>query len=89
MTTPELDRAAIRERVVEALSSVLGRELADVDDSTRLFDDLNLDSTSVLGMLMELEDKVGMEVDADELEPEHLETVGALTDFILAQVTRP
>ncbi|MCB7135521.1 acyl carrier protein [Cellulosimicrobium marinum] len=82
-TTAELSRERVVGAVVEALSSVLGRPLPDVTESTRLFDELDLDSTSVLGLLMALEDSLDMEVDPEALEQHHLESVGALTDFVV------
>ncbi|CPU66432.1 acyl carrier protein [Cellulosimicrobium sp. MI9406] len=91
-TSTEPQEALGRERVVgavvEALSSVLGRPLPDVTSTTRLFDDLDLDSTSVLGLLMALEDSLDMEVDPESLEQHHLETVGSLTDFVVEHSTR-
>lgn len=85
---PEIDRESILGVVVEALSTVLGRPLSDVTEATRLFDDLDLDSTSVLGLLMTLEDLLDMEVDPESLEQHHLESVGALTDFIVSHSIR-
>ena len=41
--------------------------------NTSLFDELHLDSTSVLELLMTLEDRIdGLEIDPDELEPDVL-----------------
>lgn len=79
-------RAETRSIVIAALTNVLGRPLEDPSDETRLFEELSLDSTSVLGLLMELEDAVRLEVDPDELEREHLATIGSITDFIQAQL---
>jgi acyl carrier protein len=80
-----------RERVIDgirtAVSGVLATELPPIDERTRLFDDLSLDSTSVLELLMEIEDGLGVELDADTLEQHHFETVGTLTDYILEQAT--
>lgn len=91
-TNTESQEALGRDRVVgavvEALSNVLGRPLPDVTDATRLFDDLDLDSTSVLGLLMALEDSLDMEVDPESLEQHHLESVGSLTDFVVEHSTR-
>ncbi len=81
-TAQDTDRQQIHAAIVAALSEVLGQELTDVTGQTRLFNDLNLDSTSVLGLLMALEDGLDMQVDPENLEQRHLETVGALTDFI-------
>jgi acyl carrier protein len=76
------DRQQILDAIVVALSEVLRPELAGVTEETRLFDDLGLDSTSVLGLLMALEDALDMQVDPESLEQRHLETVGALAGFI-------
>lgn len=75
-------RKQILDAIVEALSDVLRQDLTDVAEETRLFDDLSLDSTSVLGLLMALEDALDMQVDPESLEQRHLETVGTLADFI-------
>lgn len=82
MITENFSRDEIRSRVIQALENVLNRPLDGLSDETRLFDDLNIDSTGVLGMLMELEDATEIEVDPDEIEQEHLVTLGSLTDFI-------
>ncbi|MBD5785593.1 acyl carrier protein [Cellulosimicrobium terreum] len=82
-----MDRERVVSAIVEALSSVLGRALPDVTESTRLFADLDLDSTSVLGLLMALEDTLEMEVDPEALEQHHLESVGSLTDFVVEHST--
>lgn len=68
--------------VIAALEDVLGRDLTGVTEETRLFDDLSLDSTSVLGLLMALEDSLDMMVDPENLEQSHLETVGSLAAFV-------
>lgn len=75
-------RKEILDAIVAALSDVLRQDLTDVAEETRLFDDLSLDSTSVLGLLMALEDALDMQVDPENLEQRHLETVGTLADFI-------
>ncbi|WP_051942783.1 acyl carrier protein [Streptacidiphilus rugosus] len=79
----EARREDVVRAVVAALADALGHELPDVTEATRLFDDLNVDSTSVLGLLMSLEDSLDIEVDTDILEQHHLESVAALTDFLL------
>ncbi|MFI5758921.1 acyl carrier protein [Streptomyces sp. NPDC051569] len=76
------ERAELVTAVVAALSEVLGQELTGVTEETRLFDDLNLDSTSVLSLLMELEDGLDLEVDPDSLEQHHLESVGSLVGYV-------
>ncbi|MEU4919549.1 phosphopantetheine-binding protein [Streptomyces parvus] len=77
-----MNRTEIIEQVRIALSSVLNKELTELGESTRLFDDLALDSTSVIELLMGLEDSIGLEIDPDDLEPEAFGTVGTLTDYV-------
>ncbi|MCS1352492.1 acyl carrier protein [Mechercharimyces sp. CAU 1602] len=77
-----------REQVVVAikrsLKEVLNmKEVDHITEKTSLFDDLALDSTSVLELLMVLEDEVeGLYVDPETLEPHHFETVGSLATYI-------
>lgn len=77
-----MDRTEIVEKVQSALSGVLNRDAAGLGEASRLFEDLALDSTGVIELLMELEDAVGMRVDPDELVPEVFRTVGTLADFV-------
>jgi acyl carrier protein len=81
-TVQDTGRAQIIEAITAALCEVLSQELTGITEQTRLFDDLSLDSTSVLGLLMALEDALDLEVDPENLEQHHLESVGALADFI-------
>lgn len=77
-----MDRTQIIEHVRISLSEVLNRELPELTEQTRLFEDLALDSTSVIELLMGLEDTIGLEIDPDDLEPEVFQTVARLTDYI-------
>lgn len=79
-----MNRTEIITHLRIALSEVLGREVTDLSTESRLFEDLALDSTSVIELLMSLEDTIGLEIDPDELGPEVFRTVGSLTDYIEA-----
>jgi acyl carrier protein len=79
----EAEREQVIAAIVAALCEVLGQDLADATEETRLFDDLGLDSTSVLGLLMALEDTMDMQVDPESLEQRHLESIGALAEFVV------
>lgn len=68
--------------VREAIATVLRRELPDVADDTRLFDDLAFDSTSVLELLVALEDRMGVVVDPDQLDECVFHTVGSITAYV-------
>lgn len=67
------------------LREVLGlskERVAAFDDGTELFGALpELDSMAVAGVLTELEDRLGVVIDDDEVDGEMLETFGALTRF--------
>lgn len=67
-----------------ALTEVLKRQLPELTVQTRLFSDLALDSTSVIELLMALEDTLNLQIDADELTPDVFETFGALTAYVAA-----
>jgi acyl carrier protein len=75
-----MDRTEITEHVRIALASVLNREIPALTEQLRLFEDLALDSTSVIELLMGLEDTIDLQIDPDELEPEVFRTVGTLVD---------
>jgi acyl carrier protein len=68
--------------IKHALSQVLGRDLADVTEQTRLFEDLALDSTSVLELLMAIEEDMAVEFDPDGLRQHHFKSVGSLSDYV-------
>ncbi len=70
------------------LSDVLGLNGKQVDKfttDTGLFGALpELDSMAVAGVLTELEDRLGIVIDDDDIDGETLETFGALTSFACA-----
>jgi acyl carrier protein len=80
-----VERARVTAHVIAALSGVLKQELPDADENTRLFDDLGLDSTSVLELLMLIEDEMAVEFDTDTLEQRHFESVGSLAGYVVEQ----
>lgn len=80
--------AVLLEEIKGALAEVLNTEAReDIQLSTSLFDELYLDSTSVLELLMTLEDRIeGLEIDPDDLEPDVFDTVGSLASYIEKQL---
>jgi acyl carrier protein len=71
--------------VINVLEQVLGRDLPDATGDTKLFEDLSLDSTAALEVLMVIEEKLGVAFDPESLDPEHLISVGRLTSFVQSQ----
>jgi acyl carrier protein len=80
------DRSKIIEAIAESLAAVLQRELPELTAETRLFEDLHLDSTSILTLLMALEDHTGVEVDPESLKMDTFRTIDTLADYVQANV---
>lgn len=87
------DEAREVETTVRAvLRDILGlsdARVASFDDTTPLFGDLpELDSMAVAGLLTEIEDRLGIVIDDDEVDGEMLESFGALVRFAEAKALR-
>lgn len=85
VTTPAAERDLVVTAIGSALGDVLDSELPEITEHTRLFD-LGLDSTSVLELLLQLEDALGREFDNENLQMSDFETVGTLADFVVTQL---
>ncbi|AKN72630.1 MULTISPECIES: acyl carrier protein [Streptomyces] len=77
-----MDREAIVRALEAALTDVLERPVTGLSGEVRLFDDLHLDSTTMLEMLMALENSLGLIVDPEELDADDFESVDTFTDFV-------
>ncbi len=71
--------------VLEALAQVLNRDVEGIGAEGRLFADLGLDSSSALELLIVIEEELGLQFDAEELDMSHFETVGSLAAFVAAE----
>ncbi|MBD0675094.1 phosphopantetheine-binding protein [Kitasatospora sp. NPDC091335] len=80
-----MERQNVVSAVETALSEVLERAVTGLTEDARLFEDLHLDSTSVLELLMVLEDTVDISVDPEALDMDDFKSVGTLTDYVLSQ----
>ena len=78
---------SIAERTRQVLGQMVNRDPATLHGDTRLFAELGLDSTNALELLMQLEDELGVRIDADNLEQKDLETVGTLTEYFTQQAS--
>ncbi|WP_017596053.1 acyl carrier protein [Nocardiopsis potens] len=77
-----MTREEITAAITDALGTVLEREVPEATEETRLFDELHLDSTSVLELLMALEDATGIEVDPEDIDMDDFATVGTLASYL-------
>jgi acyl carrier protein len=77
-----MNRSTITADILRALAEVLERDVSGIPEDTRLFEDLYLDSTAVLELLMALEDTIGIEVDPETLDMGDFKTIGTLSDYV-------
>jgi acyl carrier protein len=72
--------------VQTALAEVLNRQPEGLAEQDRLLTDLGLDSTTIIELLLVLEDGVGLDIDPDDLNASVFESVGSLTDYVANKV---
>jgi len=86
------DTMDVEEAVRGVLGDVLGLgrdRTAALDSSSPLFGSMpELDSMAVAGLLTELEDRLGIIIDDDEVDGELLESFGNLVAFAKAKLNR-
>ncbi len=82
-------RSSIDRKLRKILEDVLGLKPGQADDftsETGLFGELpELDSMAVAGLLTEMEDRLEIVIDEDEIDGEIFETYGSLLDFAIAK----
>ncbi|MEU3426199.1 acyl carrier protein [Streptomyces gardneri] len=79
-----MERQGILLVIEKALSEVLERPVSGLTEETALFDELQLESIAVLGLLMTVEEATGIAVDPDELDIDHLRTMRSFADYVEA-----
>lgn len=83
----EVDKA-LRAVLVDVLGLAEAR-VNGFDESTALFGALpEFDSMAVAGLLTELEERLGIDIDDDEVDADMLETFGSLLTFARAKALR-
>lgn len=83
--TAQID-AELRQRVVASIGTllpkVLKRDIAELPEQTRLFDELGLSSASTLELLLELEEDLDIQIDVEEIDQGDLASIATLADFV-------
>lgn len=86
----EQDNPAVDAVLKAIISDVLGidnDQVSEFDADTGLFGHLpELDSMAVAGLLTEMEDRLDIIIEDDDVDGEMLETYGGLLDFAVAKV---
>lgn len=72
-----------REALRDALKKVLEEDIPPLKDEMSMFEDLRMDSTTMLETMMELEEALQFDVDPEELDIEDFLTVGAYVKFLV------
>lgn len=81
-----LDTDAVLRRILADVLGLSPSRVAKFEADTGLFGHLpELDSMAVAGLLTEIEDRLGIVVEDDEVDGEMLETYGALLAFVEAK----
>jgi acyl carrier protein len=81
-----MNHSAVVAAIEAGVSEALHRPVTDLTDSTRLFEDLHLDSTTSLELLMAMEDAFGLLVDPETLDLDDFRTVGTFAAFVLREL---
>lgn len=86
----QLDESAIDQQLKNLVADVLGIDPAQAAGfvaETGLFGHLpELDSMAVAGLLTEMEDRLGIVIEDDDVDGEMLETYGGLRAFAMAKL---
>ena len=68
------------ETIKNIISRQLGVEISEIDEDTRIMDDLGADSLDVVEMVMSIEEEYGVAI-PDDVVPT-LETVGDVVNYV-------
>lgn len=72
----------VKEALIQVLALPAGKEIAD---EALLFQELGLDSTRVIELVLTLEDQFALRIEPDSLDVRHFETPRALAEFVALQ----
>lgn len=72
----------VKGAVEQTLAQCLAMDAEQIGDQDQLYEDLGIDSSTIVSLLLDLEQACGVEFDMEALQPEHLATVDSLTAYI-------
>jgi acyl carrier protein len=82
-----LDRAMIRQTLIELLEADTGEKYAELADSKNLREELGLDSVDVVSIVSQIERRFRIRLTHQELEK--LATVGDVLDLLQSKLDNP
>lgn len=78
-----MNRAFILQKLCHLIEENLEVKLpSDVQESSRIYQDLHIDSIMVLQLVVYIEEEFGVLVPEEDVDPAVFETVGAMVSFI-------
>lgn len=80
-----MSREEVRSKILEILQGISPD--VDFEHETKLIDDRILDSFSIIEALSQFMDTFGIEIDADDIEPENMNTLDAMTDLVCSRIS--
>ncbi|GIQ69351.1 acyl carrier protein [Xylanibacillus composti] len=72
----------VNSMVKQTLAQLLAMHADQISDQDELYENLGIDSSTVVTLLLDLELACSVEFDMEALQPEHLATVGSLAEYI-------
>jgi acyl carrier protein len=85
-TLTPLPSAELRPRVFDSicrlLPRVLGGEVPAISEGMKLMSDLGMRSASMLELLLEIEDDLGIQIEVEDIDDAAMTSVGDLADFV-------
>ena len=88
MKSPKVIREIVRDVLCDVLS-IDAKRASAFDAETPLFGSLpELDSMAVAGLLTELEDRLGILIDDDDVDGDLLATFGSLSDYAIRKAIK-
>ena len=83
----DVETEAVLRSILSDLLGLSAEQVAEMDDDTELFGAIpELDSMAVAGLLTEMEDRLNILIDDEDVDAELFETFGNLTAFAKAKV---
>jgi acyl carrier protein len=74
---------ALRELIAETTNS--GLPAASITLDSRLFDDCGLDSTSIVQLILAIEERLGIAFDESDLDAEAFQTLRSLANLVVSK----
>lgn len=85
-TLAPLEGTELRPRVFDSISRllprVLGREIPVISEDMKLMSELGMRSASMLELLLEIEDDLGIQIEVEDIDDAAMTSVGDLADFV-------